>query len=58
MAQNLSDLTTLHVGGPAKRVVHVHTEEELITTVKQCDESNEPLLILGSGSNVLVGYAS
>ena len=55
MAQNLSDLTTLHVGGPAKRVVHVHTEEELITTVKQCDESNEPLLILGSGSNVLVG---
>jgi UDP-N-acetylmuramate dehydrogenase len=55
MAENLSELTTLHVGGPAKRVVHVHTEEELIAIVKQCDESNEPLLILGGGSNVLVG---
>ena len=55
MAENLSDLTTLHVGGPAKRVMHMHTEEELIARVKECDESNEPLLILGGGSNVLVG---
>ena len=54
-SENLSDLTTLHVGGPAKRVVHARTEEELIAIVKECDESNEALLILGGGSNVLVG---
>ena len=54
-SENLSDLTTLHVGGPAKRVIHARTEEELVAIVKECDESNEALLILGGGSNVLVG---
>ena len=54
---NLSELTTLHVGGPALNVVQAKTEKELIDAVKACDEAGTPLLILGGGSNVLVGAA-
>lgn len=54
---DLSELTTLHVGGPALNVVQAKTEEELIAAVNACDEADTPLLILGGGSNVLVGAA-
>ena len=54
---NLSELTTLHVGGPALNLVQAETEEELIAAVKACDEAGTPLLMLGGGSNVLVGAA-
>lgn len=51
----LADLTTLRVGGPAKRAVDVETEQDLIDTVRGADAAGEPLLVLGGGSNVLVG---
>ena len=51
---NLSELTTLHVGGPATRIIHAKTEAELIAAVKECDDQGQELLILGGGSNVLV----
>jgi len=50
---NLSELTTLHVGGPVKKVIRATTEEELIAAVKEADESTTPLLIIGGGSNIL-----
>ena len=54
---NFSELTTLHVGGPAQRVIRAKSEEELISAVVEADESGTPLLIIGRGSNLLVGDA-
>ncbi len=54
---NLSELTTLHVGGPAKKVVRAKSEDELIRAVKDVDEGGIPLLIIGRGSNLLVSDA-
>ena len=51
----LKNYTSLHVGGPAKRFVHAKTEEELVAAVKDADASGEKLLIIGGGSNVLIG---
>lgn len=50
----LADHTTLRVGGPAKRFVVARTEAEIVETVKECDASGEPLLVLSGGSNLLV----
>ena len=47
--------TTLRLGGPAKKFVHVATEEELVNAVKAADAAGEEVLIIGGGSNVLVG---
>ena len=55
MSESLRDYTTLHVGGPAKKFVHASTETELIEAVRAADEAGEPVLIIGGGSNVLVG---
>jgi UDP-N-acetylmuramate dehydrogenase len=55
MAENeLANFTTLGVGGPATRIILAKTEEELISAVKTADDSGQPLLILGGGSNILV----
>ena len=55
MAENeLANFTTLGVGGPATRIILAKTEEELISAVTTADNSGQPLLILGGGSNVLV----
>ena len=55
MAGNeLAKFTTLGVGGPAAKIILAKTEDELISAVKAADNSGEPLLILGGGSNVLI----
>lgn len=51
---NLADLTTLHVGGPAQKLLHAKSEAELIQFVREADKNNEPVLILGGGSNLLI----
>jgi UDP-N-acetylmuramate dehydrogenase len=53
----LADLTTLRVGGPARRVVVATTVEEVVGTALKAWEDEEPLLVLGGGSNVVVGDA-
>jgi UDP-N-acetylmuramate dehydrogenase len=53
----LSNFTTLGVGGPAQKIVHAHSEDELIQFVKAADEAGEPVLILGGGSNLLISDA-
>jgi len=50
---NLREHTSLHVGGGAKQLVRVSTDQELIDLVHDHDRRNEPLLILGGGSNVV-----
>ena len=50
----LSDYTSLRVGGPAQEIVNACNESEIIAAVKAADEAGKPILILGSGTNVLV----
>jgi UDP-N-acetylmuramate dehydrogenase len=53
LSGNLRDYTTLHVGGGAKQILRVSTDQELIDLVRDFDQAGEPLLILGGGSNVV-----
>lgn len=53
----LSELTTAAVGGPAKKYVHARSEAEIIEAVKAADAAGEKLLIVGGGSNLIVGDA-
>ena len=48
----LSKYTSLRVGGPAKKIVNVSTETEIIAAIEAAGES--PVLIIGGGSNVLI----
>ena len=54
---DLAELTTLRVGGPAKRIEAPASEAELIALVRDCDAAGEPVLVLGGGSNLLVADA-
>jgi UDP-N-acetylmuramate dehydrogenase len=53
----MADHTTLRVGGPAREMITINTEAELVETVRTLDAGGEPLLILGGGSNLLIGDA-
>jgi UDP-N-acetylmuramate dehydrogenase len=53
-AAPLADFSTLRVGGPAKRLIEVTSEAELLDVVRTADDAGEPLLVLGGGSNVVV----
>ncbi|WP_228266068.1 UDP-N-acetylmuramate dehydrogenase [Microlunatus elymi] len=53
----LAGLTTLRVGGPAKKLITVDTEAELVQTVRDADTNGEPVLIIGGGSNLLIDDA-
>ncbi len=50
--ENLSSHTSLRVGGPATKFVNVATEAEIIDAITAAGD--EPILILGSGTNLLV----
>jgi UDP-N-acetylmuramate dehydrogenase len=50
----LSELTTLRLGGPPRRIVEAVSEDELVTAVGEADDAGEPLLVLAGGSNVVV----
>ncbi len=52
---DLAPLTTLGVGGPARRLALAETDEEACALVGEVDGRGEPLLVLGGGSNLLVG---
>ena len=47
----LAGLTTLRLGGPARRVLTAKTDEEVVEAVRTADAAGEPLLVLGGGSN-------
>ena len=49
----LAPLTTLGLGGPARRLVTAYDEDEVVRTVTTAGRS--PLLVLGGGSNLVVG---
>jgi UDP-N-acetylmuramate dehydrogenase len=54
---SLSPLTTLGLGGPARRLVEARTDEEIVEAVAGADGRGERLLVLGGGSNVVVSDA-
>jgi UDP-N-acetylmuramate dehydrogenase len=51
----LRNLTTFHLGGPARRSVIARTADELVAEVTRADAAGEPVLIVGGGSNLLIG---
>ena len=44
----LSQYTSLRVGGPAKKVIQVSTEAEIIAAIE--DAGDSPVLIIGGGT--------
>ena len=55
MPDLLADHTTLRLGGPARRVTSATTTDELVDAVRTADATGEPVLIVGGGSNLVVG---
>lgn len=54
---NLSDYTTLGLGGPAKTFVSASGEDTLTAAVRSADVAREPVLVLGGGSNLVIADA-
>ena len=52
---DLSNYTSLRVGGPASSIVHVSSEAEIISAIEEAGDS--PILIMGGGTNVLIADA-
>ena len=50
----LAPLTTLRLGGPARRLVTAYDEVSVVDVVRACDDAGEPVLVLGGGSNVVL----
>lgn len=53
----LSSLTTMRVGGPARDLVTPSSADDLVATISRLDAAGEPVLVIGGGSNLLVGDA-
>ncbi|MEU0407199.1 UDP-N-acetylmuramate dehydrogenase [Streptomyces griseorubiginosus] len=51
----LAPLTTFRLGGPATRLVTATTDAEVIEVVREADRTRTPLLVIGGGSNLVVG---
>ncbi|WP_373696248.1 UDP-N-acetylmuramate dehydrogenase [Actinomycetospora flava] len=53
----LAPHTTLGLGGPARRLVRATTADEVVERARAADGADEPLLLVGGGSNLVVGDA-
>jgi UDP-N-acetylmuramate dehydrogenase len=53
-AELLAELTTLRLGGPARRLVHADNETALLNAVRDADRTGTPLLLVAGGSNLVV----
>lgn len=51
----LAPLTTFRLGGPAARLVTATTDDEVIAVVREADSAGTPLLVIGGGSNLVIG---
>ncbi|MEV6171180.1 UDP-N-acetylmuramate dehydrogenase [Streptomyces sp. NPDC051954] len=51
----LAPLTTFRLGGPATRLVTATTDAEVVAAVQKADDTGTPLLIIGGGSNLVIG---
>lgn len=57
VATTLAELTTLRLGGPAGRIEVASSSDELVALVAAADAAGEPVLLVGGGSNLVVGDA-
>lgn len=53
----LASMTTLRLGGPARRLIAPDREEDVVDAVREIDASDGRLLVIGGGSNLVVGDA-
>jgi UDP-N-acetylmuramate dehydrogenase len=53
----LAGLTTLGVGGPARRLMRAESEADVAEALRAADRHDEPVLVLGGGSNLLLADA-
>lgn len=51
----LAPLTTFRLGGPATRLLTATTDDEVISAVRAADDAGTPLLVIGGGSNLVIG---
>ncbi|MFE3253399.1 UDP-N-acetylmuramate dehydrogenase [Streptomyces sp. NPDC059209] len=51
----LAPLTTFRLGGPATRLITATTDAEVVAAVREADDAGTPLLIIGGGSNLVIG---
>lgn len=51
----LAPLTSLRLGGPARRLYEAATTAELVAVVRDADDHGTPLLLVGGGSNLVIG---
>ncbi|HET6832198.1 MAG TPA: UDP-N-acetylmuramate dehydrogenase, partial [Solirubrobacterales bacterium] len=56
-AVRLAELTTLRLGGPARRLVEAESAADLIAAVSAADRAGEPALVVAGGSNLVVADA-
>jgi UDP-N-acetylmuramate dehydrogenase len=54
LAVALAPLTTLRLGGPARRFVDATTDEAVAEAFRAAEDRGEPVLLLGGGSNVVI----
>jgi UDP-N-acetylmuramate dehydrogenase len=57
MPAALSQLTTLRLGGPPRRLVEARDEAAIVAAVREADDAGEPVLIVAGGSNLVVADA-
>lgn len=50
----LAPLTTLRMGGPARRLLLAETQDEIVTALADADGAGDPVLLLAGGSNVVL----
>ncbi|MEU4200510.1 UDP-N-acetylmuramate dehydrogenase [Streptomyces sp. NPDC039022] len=51
----LAPLTTFRLGGPATRLLTATTDDEVVAAVREADAAGTPLLVIGGGSNLVIG---
>ncbi|MFD9485736.1 UDP-N-acetylmuramate dehydrogenase [Streptomyces sp. NPDC059991] len=51
----LAPLTTFRLGGPAERLLTALSDDEVIEAVREADGAGAPLLVIGGGSNLVIG---
>ncbi|OZF54391.1 UDP-N-acetylmuramate dehydrogenase [Rhodococcus sp. 14-2470-1a] len=55
MPTAISELTTMRLGGLAREFAVATTSDELVSLVRDADASGTPVLLVGGGSNLVVG---
>ncbi|QIQ03222.1 UDP-N-acetylmuramate dehydrogenase [Streptomyces liangshanensis] len=51
----LAPLTTFRLGGPVSRLLTATTDADVVDAVRAADETGTPLLVIGGGSNLVIG---